>query len=421
MTVRVILTSVPPFGRCEDRRGDSGGGLPIQVPLWAITFGVVDPGRRHGQFRRSTTRPAKRTNMSLHSKAHSPLAARLPFFFGWVLIIAAAFVTVALSVTARTAFSLMFPPIVDEFGWDLRAGGRGFLLLAYLVSAAIEARLSGRIMDAKGPRFVIEIGVLITAAGLMSATLIQTPWQLYATLRPARGRRRQFHELLGAIAIPAQLVRAPARLAIGIAFSGVGVGAITAAAVAAVDHPARGLAQRLLDARHPHIGRAAADQPDRLQAAAGSRPAARRCQGDGHRRRAPQGRHRRSGLGRHRLDGRARDPHGALLVAGGQLFLRRLCLVRGAGASDQVSGRDRLQPHAGCVVAGPGRHGGDPGSDRLGRALRQDRPRDLLDHRFGRLRHLLRCPARAGRRSFPRCCSTSWCCRRAYWAMPTRT
>ena len=44
-------------------------------------------------------------------------AARLPFFFGWV-IIAAAFVTVAFGVTARTAFSLMFPPMVDEFGWD---------------------------------------------------------------------------------------------------------------------------------------------------------------------------------------------------------------------------------------------------------------------------------------------------------------
>ena len=35
-------------------------------------------------------------------------AARLPFFFGWV-IIAIAFLTVAVSVTTRTAFSLMFP------------------------------------------------------------------------------------------------------------------------------------------------------------------------------------------------------------------------------------------------------------------------------------------------------------------------
>ena len=55
--------------------------------------------------------------MSMQTEARPSLAARLPFFYGWV-IIAVAFVTVALSVTARTAFSLVFPPIVAEFGWD---------------------------------------------------------------------------------------------------------------------------------------------------------------------------------------------------------------------------------------------------------------------------------------------------------------
>ena len=161
--------------------------------------------------------------MSLHSKAHSPLAARLPFFFGWV-IIAAAFVTVALSVTARTAFSLMFPPIVDEFGWD-RGLAAGAFSFGFLVSAAISP-LVGRIMDAKGPRFVIEIGVLITAAGLMSATLIQTPWQLYATLGLLVGAGANFMSFsVQSQYLPNWFVRRRA-LAIGIAFSGVGVGAI---------------------------------------------------------------------------------------------------------------------------------------------------------------------------------------------------
>src|ERR1700761_926117 len=117
--------------------------------------------------------------MSLHSdadpRAPSSFAARLPFFFGWV-IIAVAFVTVAVSVTARTAFSLMFPPIVDEFGWD-RGLAAGAFSFGFLVSAVISP-VVGRIMDARGPRFVIEVGALITAAGLMSATLIHTPWEL---------------------------------------------------------------------------------------------------------------------------------------------------------------------------------------------------------------------------------------------------
>ena len=42
---------------------------------------------------------------------------RLPFFFGWV-IVAVVFVTMGVGVNARTAFSLLFPPILDEFGWE---------------------------------------------------------------------------------------------------------------------------------------------------------------------------------------------------------------------------------------------------------------------------------------------------------------
>ena len=42
---------------------------------------------------------------------------RLPFFYGWI-IIAVTFVTMAIGVNARTSFSLLFPPIIDEFGWE---------------------------------------------------------------------------------------------------------------------------------------------------------------------------------------------------------------------------------------------------------------------------------------------------------------
>ena len=48
-------------------------------------------------------------------------------------------------------------------------------------------------------------------------------------------------------------------------------------------------------------------------------------------------------LGGDRLDARARDAHGALLVARARLLRRALRVVRGAGAPDQVPDRDRLQ------------------------------------------------------------------------------
>jgi len=161
--------------------------------------------------------------MSLQTGARVPYAARVPFYFGWI-IIAVAFVTVALSVTARTAFSLMFPPIVDEFGWD-RGLAAGAFSFGFLVSAVISP-IVGRIMDRRGPRFVIEIGVVLTAAGLMGATLIEVPWQLYATLGLLVGAGANCMSFsVQSQYLPNWFVRRRA-LAISIAFSGVGVGAI---------------------------------------------------------------------------------------------------------------------------------------------------------------------------------------------------
>ena len=103
----------------------------------------------------------------------------LPFFYGWV-VVAAGFVTMAIGVNARTAFSLLFPPILEEFGWErgLTAGAFSF---GFLVSAFLSP-LVGRLMDRRGPRVVIEIGVFVMAAGLMLAPFVSRPWHLYATL-----------------------------------------------------------------------------------------------------------------------------------------------------------------------------------------------------------------------------------------------
>jgi hypothetical protein len=50
------------------------------------------------------------------SRENDHWATRLPFYYGWV-IIGVAFVTMAIGVTARTSFSLLLPPLIDEFGW----------------------------------------------------------------------------------------------------------------------------------------------------------------------------------------------------------------------------------------------------------------------------------------------------------------
>jgi MFS family permease len=153
----------------------------------------------------------------------TPLAARLPVFYGWV-IVAVVFVTMGVGVNARTAFSLLFPPILDEFGWD-RGVTAGAFSFGFIVSAALSPTL-GKLMDRRGPRVVNEIGVVLIAAGLLLATFVHQPWHLYATLGMLVGAGSVCLGYTGqALFLPNWFVRRRG-LAMSLAFSGVGVGSI---------------------------------------------------------------------------------------------------------------------------------------------------------------------------------------------------
>ncbi|MBI2207566.1 MAG: MFS transporter [Candidatus Rokubacteria bacterium] len=148
---------------------------------------------------------------------------RPSIYYGWV-IVAVAFVTMGISVNARTAFSLLFPPILDEFGWE-RGVTAGAFSFGFLVSALLSPLL-GRLMDRRGPRFVMEMGVLVVAAGLMLAPLVRAPWQLYAALGVLVVGGGNILGYTGhALFLPNWFVRRRG-LAMSIAFSGVGVGSI---------------------------------------------------------------------------------------------------------------------------------------------------------------------------------------------------
>ncbi len=146
-----------------------------------------------------------------------------PLFYGWV-IVAVAFVTMGVGVNARTAFSLLFPPILDEFGWD-RGVTAGAFSFGFLVSAVLSP-VVGRLMEHRGPRVVIELGVGVMTAGFLLATLVRQPWHLYATLGMLVGAGGN---CLGytahALFLPNWFVRRRG-LALSLAFSGVGVGSI---------------------------------------------------------------------------------------------------------------------------------------------------------------------------------------------------
>ena len=157
------------------------------------------------------------------ARVPAPVAARLPFFYGWLLV-AVAFVTMAVGVNARTAFSLLFPPILDEFGWE-RGVTAGAFSFGFLVSAVVTP-LVGRLMDLRGPRLVVEMGVALMGAGLLLATFVHEPWQLYLTLGALVGGGVNCLAYTGQSLYLTQWFVRRRGLALSIAFSGVGLGAV---------------------------------------------------------------------------------------------------------------------------------------------------------------------------------------------------
>jgi MFS family permease len=151
------------------------------------------------------------------------LYARLPVFYGWI-VVAVVFVTMGIAVNARTAFSLLFPPILDEFGWE-RGMTAGAFSFGFIISAVLSPTL-GRLMDRRGPVVVNELGVVLIGIGLLLATLVTSPWQLYATLGALVGAGSVCLGYTGqGLFLPNWFARRRG-LAMSLAFSGVGVGSV---------------------------------------------------------------------------------------------------------------------------------------------------------------------------------------------------
>ena len=328
---------------------------------------------------------------------------RLPFFYGWVIVVVT-FVTMAIGVNARTAFSLFFPPIIDEFGWE-RGITAGAFSFGFVVSAAQPAdrppdgplwpaRRDGTRRRADGGR---------PAAGSADVAALAS---LFDHRRHGR-RRQRLSRLFRPIAVSAELVHSPARPRDGDCLRRRRHRLGHAAALGAADDRADRLAHRLHRDGHHDPGRAGADQPVTARAPRRHRPAAgRRRRADGDLGQAGL-QHRRSGLGRHRLDAAARAAHRAVLVDCARLFLRPVHLVRGAGAPDQIPARHRLQLQCRGLGTGRGQPARHSRPDLARASVRPGRTGMDLGRQLLRLCDLLRGADRAEILSDPGCWSIS--------------
>ena len=130
----------------------------------------------------------------------------------------------AVGVNTRTAFSLLFPPIIEEFGWDRAQTAAAFSF--GFIAATAYAPVIGVLMDRFGPRLVIPLGAIVMSAGMTLATFVTQPWHLHLTMGVMVGGGTVFLSYMGhSLFLPYWFVRKRG-FALGIAFAGVGVGSI---------------------------------------------------------------------------------------------------------------------------------------------------------------------------------------------------
>lgn len=145
------------------------------------------------------------------------------FFYGWI-VVAVAFVTMGAAISARTGFSILFPELIDEFGWN-RGVTAGAFSLGFVASTAF-VPLVGVMMDKWGPRVVLPFGGLLIAAGYFFAAFITGPIGLYLTFGILVVCGSMATSYIVHSMFLTNWFNRKRGLAIGLAFAGVGVGGI---------------------------------------------------------------------------------------------------------------------------------------------------------------------------------------------------
>ena len=148
-----------------------------------------------------------------------PRPARPRLFYGWI-VVAIAFVTMGVAVSARTGYSLLLPEIVAEFGWDSSLASGAFSV-GFVMSTAF-LPVVGFLMGRFGPRATIPVGAIMVAAGYLYARHITSPIELYAAfgLLAINGSMAMSY-ISHSMFLPYWFVRNRG-LALGLAFGGVG-------------------------------------------------------------------------------------------------------------------------------------------------------------------------------------------------------
>jgi MFS family permease len=108
------------------------------------------------------------------------VASRTGLFFGWWVVFAGAAIIFLTGGTFFYGFSVLFNPIVDEFGWSRAAVSFAFSLRTEV--GGIAAALVGFLVDRLGARRLMVFGVVTVALGFVLLSRVEALWQFYGAI-----------------------------------------------------------------------------------------------------------------------------------------------------------------------------------------------------------------------------------------------
>ncbi|HEY1544858.1 MAG TPA: MFS transporter [Xanthobacteraceae bacterium] len=112
------------------------------------------------------------------------LAARVPFYYGWIVLACLCCAGFARQGAAVATFSVFVEPLTRDFGWS-RTAVSGAVSLGGLL-AALAAPLIGTLVDRRGSRLVLCLAVVVSAAALLALSLTPSLLVFYLLFCVAR-------------------------------------------------------------------------------------------------------------------------------------------------------------------------------------------------------------------------------------------
>lgn len=108
------------------------------------------------------------------------VASRTGIFFGWWVVFVSAALIFLTGGTFFYGFSVLFNPIVNEFGWSRASVSFAFSLRSEV--GGIAAPVVGFLVDRVGPRRLMVFGVVAVAVGFILLSRVESLWGFYGSV-----------------------------------------------------------------------------------------------------------------------------------------------------------------------------------------------------------------------------------------------